>query len=180
MRWMMLVALVGLAGCEVAEAAADGYGIGESKSGTRLRYTGRVLRGDDGSALEIPGGFHDSLLGVDCAPGLAQDRATRCLPTVPVLKVPDDEFADSSCLTPAVMFPSVVSGCSDSKYPAIARLPSGESCEPPRFVRIDTGSAGIATWRFIDGECTGVTAPPNTWVFPLLDEIDPEEFVAFE
>lgn len=84
---------------EVSSSVSTGSGEEQARytAGTRLRV--RQLRGADGSLEQI--GWHDSTTGQPCGFEVAEDGATRCLPTLRAL-VFDDVFADAACLSPAV------------------------------------------------------------------------------
>jgi hypothetical protein len=71
------------------------------------------MRGSDGSSYPGPLQFHDTQLGVDCYPELADDGTTRCLP-IPLQtlgQLDTSYYSDSGCMTPVTVAGFSCIGC---------------------------------------------------------------------
>jgi hypothetical protein len=76
--------------CDASSGLCVGGSDGQAKNGSRLHL--RVMKGDDGSQLQA--GLFDMLRHEDCGYTLAEDGATRCLPTSFTFF---EYFADANC-----------------------------------------------------------------------------------
>lgn len=175
---MIVMSLMLAAGCGAA-GAEDQRGPVEPVSGSRLVV--EAWDGADGSRLPV--GLYDRELGVRCAPGLAADGVTRCLPVgaVPFEEVErhTDVWADSSRSTPAWAtdldlgfywmpqegdVPSFL--CIRGVYQRLAVRRQGTTCGAEFFEVVDVLEAH-AEWGPTDPEgivTIGAEIPPSRFV----------------
>jgi hypothetical protein len=95
-------------------------------SGSRIR----VKTASTGDGAKLFRGLFDGDLGVDCAPGLANDGKLRCLPTTTV-PVPRVYYGNNDCTV------------------LLAPAPGDGSCEVPRYAVQFTGACGVASGQTI-------------------------------
>lgn len=141
--------------------------------------------GEDGSAQTAIGAWFDSEANVECAPVLAADGVTRCLPKeyAPTVQTNAVYYADSDC-TQLVTFGGSL-GCEpvDPKF-LLKQLYDEESPTPMTYRVHDIGpSLGVVEtlYEFFEGSCgERLSAPNDQPVYPVLDELPLEGFVALE
>lgn len=167
----------GLQGVQGLPGPAGTPGGRTTTSGTRLTSHEATWTGTDGSSYVTPsfGGFHDTLLNVDCSAMTAADGLTRCLPTNTATII-DGYYATSTCQpTTRVAF---AVDCQAAPTYALRSVLSTDVCPSEYRYSIFRVGASTTAYTLSGPSCVTFTLPGYT-AYLTDPELAPTTFVSF-